>query len=114
VAGCHHEQMDGTGYPRGLRGEQIPKMARVVAVADVFDALLTDRPYREAMSLPAAIEVIEAMVGSHLDPTVVERLLADPAGLRALGTGTRPAPPGASGDFALLVGAVASAAGGSR
>ncbi len=91
VACCHHERMDGQGYPRQLRGGQIPRNARIVAVADVFDALLTDRPYRDALSMQAALDILQDMAGAHLDPDVVAALVADPAGLRVLGGGTRPA-----------------------
>ena len=93
VAGCHHERMDGGGYPRGLRGKAIPDHARIVAVADVFDALLTDRPYRTAMTVPQAMAVLAGMAGSHLDPVVLEAVRSDPDGLRALGLGARPADP---------------------
>ncbi len=90
VAGCHHERIDGEGYPRGLAGDAIPTMARIVAVADVFDALLTDRPYRQAMTLAAALRVIAEGEGTHFDPEVVEALMKDPAGLRSMGRGRAP------------------------
>jgi putative nucleotidyltransferase with HDIG domain len=69
---CHHERWDGTGYPRGLRGEQIPLAARVFAVVDAFDALTSDRPYRAAWSEARALDYIEAHSGRHFDPGVVE------------------------------------------
>lgn len=67
----HHERWDGTGYPDGLAGQVIPPAARVFAVADVLDALTTDRPYRPAFSLPQARAMIVAASGSHFDPEVV-------------------------------------------
>jgi putative nucleotidyltransferase with HDIG domain len=68
---CHHERWDGSGYPRGLRGEQIPLAARVFAVADAFDALTSDRPYRAAWCEARALGYIEAQAGRHFDPAVV-------------------------------------------
>lgn len=69
---CHHEKWDGTGYPRGLKGEQIPLAARVFAVADVWDALRSDRPYRESWSADEAREYVRKQAGLHFDPRVVE------------------------------------------
>jgi PAS domain S-box-containing protein len=69
---CHHEKWDGSGYPRGLRGEQIPLAARIFAVADVWDALRSDRPYRESWAADEAREYIRKQAGSHFDPRVVE------------------------------------------
>jgi ribonuclease P protein subunit RPR2 len=71
VVRSHHERWDGHGYPDGLAGEQIPLAARVFAVADVLDALTTDRPYRPASSLSEAREMISAESGRHFDPNVV-------------------------------------------
>jgi putative nucleotidyltransferase with HDIG domain len=68
---CHHEKWDGTGYPRGLKGEQIPLTARIFAVVDVWDALTSDRPYRQAWSEEKAREHIQAGAGTHFDPQVV-------------------------------------------
>ena len=75
IALTHHECFDGSGYPRGLQGEEIPIEGRIVAVADVFDALLSDRPYRPAMSLDEAVEVIREGRETHFDPEVVDALL---------------------------------------
>jgi putative two-component system response regulator len=75
IALTHHERWDGTGYPRGLCGEEIPIEGRIVAVADVFDALLSDRPYRPAMSTAEAEAVIRDGSGSHFDPSVARLLL---------------------------------------
>ncbi len=69
---CHHEKWDGTGYPRGLKGEQIPLAARLFAIVDVWDALTSDRVYRPAWSREKVIEHIKAGSGSHFDPKVVE------------------------------------------
>ncbi len=68
---AHHEKWDGTGYPRGLRGEQIPFAARLFAIVDVWDALLSDRPYRPAWSQERVIAHIESLAGTHFDPTIV-------------------------------------------
>jgi putative nucleotidyltransferase with HDIG domain len=72
VVRSHHERWDGNGYPDGLAGEQIPLNARVFAVADVFDALTTNRPYRAALSFEQARSMIEEESGSHFDPQVVD------------------------------------------
>jgi Response regulator containing a CheY-like receiver domain and an HD-GYP domain len=69
---CHHEKWDGTGYPRGLRGEEIPLPARIFAVVDVYDALTSDRPYRAAWSQERALAYIREQAGRHFDPRVVE------------------------------------------
>jgi putative nucleotidyltransferase with HDIG domain len=68
---CHHERWDGTGYPRGLKGTQIPLEARIFAVVDVWDALISDRPYREAMAPESAMAYIVEQSGRHFDPSVV-------------------------------------------
>jgi len=65
---CHHERWDGAGYPRGLRGEDIPLAARVFAVVDVWDALLSDRPYRPAWPEERVLEYLESLGGTHFDP----------------------------------------------
>jgi PAS domain S-box-containing protein len=72
---CHHEHWDGSGYPRGLKGEQIPLSARVFSVVDIWDALLSNRPYRKAWSREKVEEYIWEVAGSILDPRVVEKLL---------------------------------------
>jgi ribonuclease P protein subunit RPR2 len=72
VVRSHHERWDGSGYPDGLAGENIPIAARVFAVADVLDALTSNRPYRPASPLHVAREMINAESGSHFDPQVVE------------------------------------------
>ncbi len=72
---CHHEKWDGTGYPRGLKGEEIPLAARLFAVVDVYDALRSDRPYRQAWGEEKVREHILAGSGTHFDPQVVEVFL---------------------------------------
>lgn len=72
VARYHHERWDGTGYPDGLKGEEIPLCARIMAVADVFDALVSERCYKKPMSVDRAYEIITEESGSHFDPEVVE------------------------------------------
>ena len=71
----HHEKWDGSGYPRGLKGEQIPLAARLFAVVDVWDALRSDRPYRENWPAERVLEYICAGAGSHFDPAIVEAFL---------------------------------------
>jgi cyclic di-GMP phosphodiesterase len=72
---CHHEKWDGTGYPRGLQGEQIPLAARLFAIVDVWDALTSDRPYRKAWEREKVLTYIKEESGKHFDPTVVEAFL---------------------------------------
>ena len=72
---CHHEKWDGTGYPRGLKGEEIPFAARIFAVVDVWDALTSDRPYRDAWSRDKAINYIKEQAGKYFDPNVVKVFL---------------------------------------
>lgn len=76
IAWCHHERYDGTGYPRGLRGDEIPIEARIVAIADVFDALLSSRPYKEPWPLRRALDLIRDESGRHFDPICVDGLLS--------------------------------------
>ena len=72
---CHHEKWDGTGYPRGLKGEQIPLAARIFAVVDVYDALLSERPYRSSWSHADAVKYIRAQANFYFDPQAVEVFL---------------------------------------
>jgi len=76
IARHHHERYDGKGYPDGLAGEDIPLEARIVAVADIYDALITDRPYRKGYAPEAAFRLIEEMRGAELDPAIVDLFLA--------------------------------------
>jgi HD-GYP domain-containing protein (c-di-GMP phosphodiesterase class II) len=71
----HHERWDGGGYPDGLAGEHIPRLARIVAVADAFDAMTSDRPYRRALPVEAAFQEMVAKSGTHFDPICVEAFL---------------------------------------
>jgi response regulator RpfG family c-di-GMP phosphodiesterase len=68
---CHHEHWDGNGYPRGLKGEQIPLSARIFSVVDIWDALLSDRPYRKAWPRNKVIEYLTEISGTYLDPEIV-------------------------------------------
>jgi putative two-component system response regulator len=77
IAWTHHEKVDGSGYPRGLQGEEIPIEGRVAAVADVFDALTRDRPYRQAMSVAEAAVVMAEGRGTHFDPEVLDTFMAE-------------------------------------
>ena len=72
----HHERWDGTGYPRGLRGDAIPVSGRLVALVDAYDALVADRAYRDGVSHEAAIVAIQAGRGQHFDPDVVDAFLS--------------------------------------
>jgi putative nucleotidyltransferase with HDIG domain len=72
----HHEALDGRGYPYGLQGDQIPLLARVIAVADTFDALTTNRPYQRAYEPPEALRIIQGLVGKRLDPKAAAALIA--------------------------------------
>ncbi|QTN30498.1 response regulator [Rhodoferax sp. AJA081-3] len=75
IALGHHEKFDGTGYPAGMRGADIPLFSRIVAVADVFDALTSERPYKEAWTLEAAVDFLVAGSGTHFDPQCVQAFL---------------------------------------
>jgi putative two-component system response regulator len=75
---CHPEKWDGTGYPRGLKSEQIPLAARIFAVVDVWDALTSDRPYRQAWSKEEARQHIQAGAGTHFDPQIVKIFFSHP------------------------------------
>jgi response regulator RpfG family c-di-GMP phosphodiesterase len=72
VVNCHHEHFDGGGYPEGLRGDQIPLVARIFAVVDAFDAMTNDRPYRQAASPHSALNEIQRHAGGQFDPVVVD------------------------------------------
>jgi HD-GYP domain-containing protein (c-di-GMP phosphodiesterase class II) len=72
---CHHEKWDGSGYPRGLKGDDIPLAARIFAIVDVWDALLSDRPYRKTWSQKKTIEYIQAESGTHFDPRITNIFL---------------------------------------
>ncbi|MCR5798464.1 MAG: HD domain-containing protein [Lachnospiraceae bacterium] len=76
LAHYHHEKWDGSGYPEGISGEDIPLSARVMAVADVFDALVSERVYKKGFSIEKSLEIIKKDAGTHFDPQVVEAFLA--------------------------------------
>ena len=71
IAGSHHERWDGSGYPRGLKGEEIPLVSRIVTVCDVFDALTSDRPYKKAWSVEDTVAEMESQSGKLFDPHVL-------------------------------------------
>jgi HD-GYP domain-containing protein (c-di-GMP phosphodiesterase class II) len=75
VIACHHEKWDGSGYPRGLRGEDIPLAARIFALVDGFDVMTNDQPYRQALPIEIALSEIEAKADSHFDPTLAPLFL---------------------------------------
>jgi putative two-component system response regulator len=84
IAECHHEHFDGNGYPHGLSGDDIPLCARIMAVADVYDALIETRCYRKAMTHEEAREIILAGRGSHFDPLLVDLFWENEAGFQAI------------------------------
>jgi len=71
-AGCHHERWDGNGYPHKLKGDEIPLQGRIMAIADVYDALVSERPYKKAFSDEEAVEIIMQGAGTHYDPKITE------------------------------------------
>jgi ribonuclease P protein subunit RPR2 len=76
VVASHHERWDGTGYPRGLRGDEIPSSGRIFAVCDTFDAMTNDRPYRRALPVECALEEIGRQAGTQFDPKVAVAFIA--------------------------------------
>jgi response regulator RpfG family c-di-GMP phosphodiesterase len=76
IAGCHHEKWDGSGYPEGLAGEAIPLSARLMALADVYDALISKRVYKEAFTHEMARDIILKGRGTHFDPAVIDAFVA--------------------------------------
>ena len=87
LAWCHHEKWDGTGYPRGLAGEDIPLSARIMAVADVFDALVSRRSYKEPFPFDRSMEIIREGSGTHFDPKVAQAFLRAEAEVRRVAGG---------------------------
>ena len=77
IAKSHHERFDGSGYPYGMSGEIIPEVARIVAIADVFDALMTPRPYKDAWPFEKACSVMQEESGKHFDPDLLELFFED-------------------------------------
>ena len=86
----HHERWDGKGYPRGLKGEQIPVAGRLIALVDVYDAMTTRRLYRQPLSHDQAVERIVAAKGTHFDPAVVEAFARIAPLMRTLSTDPEP------------------------
>jgi two-component system response regulator RpfG len=86
IALGHHEKFDGGGYPNGLHGDDIPIVARVVAVADVFDALVSERPYKHAWPVEEGLEFLRSQRGKHFDPKCVDAFLADLQKIEAIYT----------------------------
>jgi HD-GYP domain-containing protein (c-di-GMP phosphodiesterase class II) len=74
VAGAHHERLDGGGYPRGLKAEDITMETRIITTADIFDAITADRPYRGPIPIPQALEMMERTVGTALDADCFDAL----------------------------------------
>ena len=74
-AGSHHERPDGKGYPNGLKGDEIPRVAQIIAVADTFDAMYSDRPYRKRMDFEKAVSIINEVKGSQLTEDVVDAFM---------------------------------------
>jgi putative two-component system response regulator len=99
IARSHHERWDGSGYPQGLSGDEIPLPARICAVCDVFDALLSPRPYKDAWPLADVMRELAGLRATHLDPALVDAFLPLAPELHAECFGEEsaagaPAPPG--------------------
>lgn len=84
IARYHHEKWDGSGYPEGLKGHEIPLSARIVAIADVFDALTSKRVYKDAHGFNDAVETIKKGAGKHFDPNLVEVFLNELGAIRRI------------------------------
>jgi len=82
---AHHERWDGTGYPRGLKGEEIPLNARIFAAADAYDAMVSFRPYRDSFTHEQAVEELQKQAGTHFDPRVIEAFVTGMAKQREFG-----------------------------
>jgi putative two-component system response regulator len=75
VALTHHEKWDGTGYPKAMKGDEIPLVGRICAIADVFDALTSDRPYKRGWPVQEATDFIKGQSGKHFDPDLVDKFI---------------------------------------
>jgi len=84
IARTHHERWDGTGYPAGLAGEDIPLAGRICAIVDVFDALVSERPYKHAWPVSEGVDYLKAQRGRHFDPRCVDAFLADPTKIEGI------------------------------
>jgi HD-GYP domain-containing protein (c-di-GMP phosphodiesterase class II) len=71
IVRCHHERFDGTGYPDGLKGEEIPLLARILSVADVYDAIASDRAYRKRMEESEILDIMYSGAGTQFDPEII-------------------------------------------
>jgi HD-GYP domain-containing protein (c-di-GMP phosphodiesterase class II) len=89
----HHEKWDGTGYPKHLKGEEIPVSARIMAIADVFDALCSERPYKEAFSVEKAFQILEESREKHFDTVMVDIMVALRPVLEGIYEGKNPITP---------------------
>lgn len=89
IAMYHHEKWNGSGYPKGLMGEDIPLSARIMAIADVFDALVSKRCYKDAMPVEEAFRIIEEESGTHFDPELVEVFLKNKERYKVIFTNTK-------------------------
>ena len=85
----HHERYDGTGYPNGIKGKDIPLFGRIVALADVFDALTSERPYKEAYGFDEAVEMIKQQSGKHFDPDVVKVFMKNKSKIKKIWQATK-------------------------
>jgi len=84
IALTHHERFDGTGYPRGLKGEEIPMYGRIVALADCFDALTSKRPYKDAFGFDESVQMVIDSAGKHFDPSVVHAFVRNKPKIRII------------------------------
>ena len=84
LATYHHEKWDGSGYPCGLKGEEIPLSARIMAVSDVFDALVSARSYKKPFSFEEAMKIIEEGAGKHFDPAIAKVFVENPERVREI------------------------------
>ena len=84
IALTHHERFDGTGYPKGLKGEEIPLYGRIVALADCFDAYVTKRVYKEAFSFEKSVAMVVERAGTHFDPAVVRAFVKNKSKIRKI------------------------------
>jgi putative two-component system response regulator len=100
IAWTHHEKFDGSGYPRGLTGEEIPLEGRIAAVADVFDALTRNRVYRPRLPIPQALAMLEEGRGTHFDPIVLDAFLADRSASGTIGHQASNGQPASNGQLA--------------
>ena len=89
LATYHHEKWDGSGYPTGLKGEEIPLSARIMAVSDVFDALLSIRSYKQPFSFEKAMSIIEEGIGTHFDPQIAKVFVDNPERVYKVATDNR-------------------------